>query len=49
MDPISLLFSAYLDAVQRSVHTQLTDALGTDFKAVVSYRPTIARIGGVED
>ena len=35
MDPISLVFSAYLDAVQSNVHTQLTDTLGTEVKAVV--------------
>ena len=35
MDPISLVFSAYLDAVQSSVHTQLTDTLGTEVKAMM--------------
>lgn len=35
MDPVAILFSAYLDAVQSSVHSHLTDSLGTELKAVV--------------
>ena len=35
MDPISFVFSAYLDAVQSRVHSQLTDTLGTEVKAVI--------------
>ena len=35
MDPISFVFSVYLDAIQSRVHTQLTDTLGTEVKAVM--------------
>ena len=35
MDPISLLFAVYLDAVQNTVHTQVTDVLGTEVNALV--------------
>lgn len=35
MDPISFVFAAYMDAVQNTVHAQVTDTLGTEVKAVV--------------
>lgn len=34
MDPVSLLFSTYLETVQGNVHRHLTDSLGTDLKAI---------------
>ena len=35
MDPISLVFAAYLDSVQSTVHARVTDTLGTEVKAVI--------------
>lgn len=35
MDPISFVFSAYVDAVQNIVHKKMTDSFGTEVKAVV--------------
>ena len=35
MSPISLIFAAYVDAVQNTVHDKMTDALGTEVKAVM--------------
>ncbi|BFM09517.1 hypothetical protein [Halioxenophilus aromaticivorans] len=34
MDPVTYLFSAYLNTVQSNVHRQLTDSIGTEIKAV---------------
>ena len=35
MDPISLVFAAYLDSVQSIVNARVTDTLGTEVKAVI--------------
>ena len=36
MDPVSFVFSAYLNAVQSSAHNQVTGVvLGTEVKAVI--------------
>lgn len=35
MDPLSFLFSAYLDSVSNNVHQHLTDTMGTELQAVV--------------
>ncbi|MDA9095249.1 hypothetical protein N9J88_02465 [Porticoccaceae bacterium] len=35
MDPVSLLFAVYLDSITSNVHSQVTDVLGGDVKAVV--------------
>ena len=43
MDPVSLLFTAYLDSIQKTVHARFTDLHGTEIKAVmIDYQ-------GVED
>jgi len=34
MDPVSLLFTAYLDSIQNTVHARFTDLHGTEIKAV---------------
>jgi len=39
MDPVSLLFTAYLDSIQNTVHARFTDLHGTEIKAVmIEYR-----------
>ena len=35
MDPVSLLFTAYLDSIQNTVHARFTDLYGTEIKAVM--------------
>ena len=35
MDPVSLLFTAYLDSIQNTVHARMTDVYGTEIKAVI--------------
>ena len=35
MDPLSFLFTAYLDTVQSRVQSHLTDTLGTEVKALI--------------
>ena len=35
MDPVSLLFTAYLDSIQNTVHARFTDRHGTEIKAVM--------------
>jgi len=35
MDPVSLLFTAYLDSIQNTVHARFTDLHGTEIKAVM--------------
>jgi len=35
VDPISLVFAAYLDSVQSIVNARVTDTLGTEVKAVI--------------
>ena len=35
MDPVSYLFSAYLNSVQTSTYNHLTESMGTEIKAVV--------------
>ena len=35
MDPVSLLFTAYLDSIQNTVHARFTDLHGTEIKAVL--------------
>lgn len=34
MEPVSLLFSAYLNIVQSNVHSHLADSIGTEIKAI---------------
>jgi len=34
LDPISLVLSAYLEAVQNTVHNAVTDRMGTEIKAI---------------
>ena len=39
MDPVSLLFTAYLDSIQNTVHARMTDIHGTEIQAVmIDYR-----------
>ncbi|UTA46941.1 hypothetical protein L1F30_12295 [Simiduia sp. 21SJ11W-1] len=41
MDPVSMLFGAYLNAVQSTVHNHLTDAMGTELKSInIEYQGT---------
>lgn len=35
MDPVSLLFTAYLDSIQNTVHARFTNLHGTEIKAVM--------------
>jgi len=35
MDPVSLLFTAYLDSIQNTVYVRLADLHGTEIKAVM--------------
>ncbi len=35
MDPVSLLFTAYLDSIQNTVHARFTDLHGTEIKAMM--------------
>jgi len=35
MDPVSLLFTAYLDSIQNTVNARFTDLHGTEIKAVM--------------
>jgi hypothetical protein len=35
MDPVSLLFTAYLDSIQNTVHARFTDLHGIEIKAVI--------------
>ena len=35
MDPVSLLFTAYLDSIQNTVHARFTDLHGTEIQAVM--------------
>jgi hypothetical protein len=35
MDPVSLLFTAYLDSIQNTVHARFTDLYATEIKAVM--------------
>ena len=35
MDPVSLLFTAYLDSIQNTVHGRMTGLHGTEIKAVM--------------
>ena len=35
MDPVSLLFTAYLDSIQNTVHAEMTDIYGTEIQAVM--------------
>lgn len=35
MDPISILFAAYLDTVTNSIHSHMTDIMGTELQPVV--------------
>jgi len=36
MDPVSFVFAAYMDAVQNTVHAQITDILGTEVTKIGS-------------
>ena len=35
MDPVSLLFTAYLDSIQNTVHARMTDIHGTEIRTVM--------------